>query len=129
MPRLHDPFANSLTNARGLGAGRHAVSHWKLQRITAIANLPLVIWLILSLLHLKGASHDVFITWLAHPIHAILMILFVLSAFLHASLGAQVVIEDYVHCKFMLIAKLVGQKLFFIALAVACLFSILKIAL
>lgn len=118
-----------LARARGLGSAKEGTDHWMAQRVTAIANIPLMIWLIFSVVNLKGASHDEFTTWLAHPINAILMILVVISTFYHAKLGTQVVVEDYIHHEGFKMFKLIGQKLFFYAAAVACIFSVLKIAL
>lgn len=117
-----------LARARGLGSARDGVEHWWMQRITAIANIPLVTWFVYSVVHLKGASYEAFTSWLALPVNAILMIFVVISVFYHAKLGAQVIVEDYVHNEGLKMIKLVGQKLFFFGAAVACIFSILKIA-
>lgn len=118
-----------IARARGLGSAKEGSNHWMAQRITAIANIPLVIWLVYSVVALRGASHAEFTSWLAHPLNAILMILFIISVFYHAKLGARVVTEDYVHHEGLKFVKLIGQKLFFVGLGVACIFSILKIAL
>lgn len=118
-----------LGRARGLGSAKEGTDHWFAQRITAIANLPLMIWLIYSVVSLQGASHYEFTSWLSQPINAILMILTIISVFYHAKLGAQVVTEDYIHCEAMKTVKLIGQKLAFYGLAIACIFSVLKIAL
>ncbi len=118
-----------LGRARGLGSAGHGSDHWMKQRVTAIANIPLVLWLVFSIVSLKGASYKEFTSWLSEPLNAILMILFILSTFYHAKLGSQVVTEDYIHNEGLKIFKLIGQKLFFFGLGVACIFSILKIAL
>lgn len=118
-----------LGRARGLGSAKEGVEHWYAQRITAIANIPLILWLVYSVVDLRGASHAEFTSWLAEPLNAILMILTVISVFYHAKLGAQVITEDYIHCEAMKMAKLIGQKLVLFGLAVACIFSVLKIAL
>lgn len=118
-----------LARARGYGSVNEGSKHWFHQRVTAIANIPLVLWLIYSVLKLQGADYQTFTTWLAHPVNAVLMILFILSIFYHAVLGTQVVVEDYIHTEWFKIAKLIGIKLFFTAAAIACIFSILKIAL
>lgn len=118
-----------LARARGLGSAKEGTDHWMMQRVTAIANVPLMIWLVYSIIALKGSSHTDFTAWLAHPVNAILMILVVISTFYHAKLGSQVVIEDYIHHEGFKMFKLIGQKLFFFAMAVACIFSVLKIAL
>ena len=118
-----------LARARGLGSAKEGTDHWFAQRVTAIANIPLMLWLVYSVVDLKGASQDAFTTWLSHPVNAILMTLVIISTFYHAKLGSQVVTEDYIHHEGFKMVKLIGQKLFFFGAAVACIFSILKIAL
>lgn len=118
-----------LARARGLGSAKEGTDHWFMQRVTAISNIPLMLWLVYSIVDLKGVSHAEFTAWLAHPVNAILMTLVVISTFYHAKLGSQVVVEDYIHHEGFKMLKLIGMKLFFFAAAVACIFSILKIAL
>tara|TARA_B100002019_G_C21184351_1_gene555390 strand:+ start:82 stop:477 length:396 start_codon:yes stop_codon:yes gene_type:complete len=117
-----------MARVSGLGSAKSGTSHWIYQRLTSIANLPLVIWLIWSICTHDFTDYTVFTGWLAEPINSILMILLVISSFYHAVLGSQVIIEDYVHNEGFKILKLVGQRLLYFAFAVACLFSILKIA-
>jgi len=118
-----------LARARGLGSAKEGSDHWMKQRITAIANLPLMIWFVYSVVDLRGSSHAEFTSWLAEPLNAILAILMIISVFYHAVLGSQVIVEDYIHSEWFKTLKLIGTKLFFFGLAVACIFSILKIAL
>jgi succinate dehydrogenase / fumarate reductase membrane anchor subunit len=118
-----------LARARGLGSARDGVHHWLMQRITAMANIPLMIWLIYSVVDLGGAGYAEVSFWLSQPLNAILMILAVLSVFYHAALGSQVIAEDYIHHEGLKILKVIGMKLTLTALAVACIFSILKVAL
>ena len=124
--RIETPLAR----ANGLGSAHHASGHWMHQRITAIANIPLMLWLVGSMVGLTkaGFSYGLFTIWLAMPINSILMVLAVISVFYHAALGLTVVTEDYVHHEGLKMAKLIGIKLFFIAGAVACIFSVLKIS-
>ncbi len=128
MLKNKDPYVSPLKKAKGLGSSHEGVDHWLMQKITAIASVPLVLWLICSIIGLQGASHAEFTQWLAKPPHAILMILLVISAMLHAKLGMQTITEDYISNEGFKMFKLIGQKLFFFALGVACIFSILKIA-
>ena len=121
-------FRSDLAKAKNHGSAKHGSSHWMAQRVTAVALIPLFVWFIYSVVHLVGASHGEFTTWLAHPINAIITILFVISTFYHAVLGAQVITEDYIHGECFKTIKIVGQKLFFFAFGIACIFSILKIA-
>lgn len=120
---------SDIAHARGLGSAKDGVPHWIAQRVTAIALLPLVIWIVYSFLQMAGSGHEEFVGWLSQPVNAVLMILFIIAAFYHSVLGNQVIIEDYIHHEGFKIFKLVGQKLFFTALGMACIFSILKIAL
>ena len=117
-----------LARARGLGSAKEGAEHWIEQRVTSISSLFLVLWFAWSLAHLDVASFAAVSAWLAQPENAILLILLTFSAFYHATLGVQVIIEDYVHCEGMKVVKLIAQKLFFIAMGVASLFSIMKIA-
>lgn len=125
MSDLKSPLAK----ARGLGSAHDGVHHWIHQRITALALIPLTIWFVYSIVALIGVPHHVFTQWLSQPINAILMILVVIAIFYHAALGCQVVAEDYIHCKASKLATLIGLKLFFLAAGIACVFSILKVAL
>ena len=77
-----------LARARGLGSAKEGAEHWMSQRITAIANIPLVIWFVFSVVSLRGANHAEFTSWLAEPVNAVLAILFIISTFYHAVLGS-----------------------------------------
>lgn len=87
-----------LKHARGLGAAKTGVSHWWMQRVTAIALVPLSLYFLYSLLTMMtGQDEDHLAGWLAQPHAAMLMVLFIIALFVHAKLGVQVIIEDYVH--------------------------------
>ena len=124
----NDQFEAPLKTAKGLGSAHEGVDHWLKQKITALANVPLIIWFIWSIIGLQGATHAQFSAWLAQPINAILMILLIISVCIHAKLGSQVITEDYISNECFKNFKLIGQKLFFFAIAVACIFSVLKIS-
>lgn len=121
-------FADPLKTAKGMGSAHEGVDHWMKQKITALANIPLILWLVWSIAGLQGATYTQFTNWLAQPINTILMILLIISVCLHAKLGAQVIVEDYVSNKALRTAKLIAHKMLFFAIAVACIFSVLKIA-
>lgn len=92
--------------ARGLGAAGHGAGHWQAQRVSAIALIPLALWLVAALAGGAAADHAALTVWLSAPINAILMVLLLLAAFHHAALGLQVVAEDYIHsrARFVVIA-------------------------
>ena len=94
---------------RGLGSAHHGAHHWIVARITAISNLILMTWLLVSFLLRDDYSYASVAGWLSSPIAAVPMILLVVSTFYHAKLGLQVLIEDYIHepgSKFALLAAL-----------------------
>lgn len=99
----------SIGRVRGLGTAHEGAHHWLFHRFTAISNLVLMSWLIVSLLLLGDYSYGSVSAWLAQPISAVAMILLVISLFWHARIGLQVAIEDYVHnsgTKFALLTAL-----------------------
>jgi succinate dehydrogenase / fumarate reductase membrane anchor subunit len=98
------------------------------QRITALALVPLTVWLVYSIVSLRGVPHGEFITWMQNPLNAVLLIFFTIAGFYHAALGIQVIIEDYIRCKCAKMALIIGQNLFFLGGAIACIYAILRIA-
>ncbi|MDJ0641640.1 MAG: succinate dehydrogenase, hydrophobic membrane anchor protein [Erythrobacter sp.] len=99
----------SIGKVRGLGSAQDGAHHWLVQRFTAIGNLVLMSWLLVSFIGLGDLSHSTVSAWIAKPIPATAMILLVVSLFWHARLGLQVLIEDYIHdggSKFALLAAL-----------------------
>jgi succinate dehydrogenase / fumarate reductase membrane anchor subunit len=117
-----------LGRVRGLGSAKDGVALWWAQRITAVALLPLLLWLAAALAASAGMDHAAATAWLSNPVSALLMILLIAAGFHHAQLGLQVVIEDYVHAEWLKITSIMLVKLAAVALAVAGVFSVLKIA-
>jgi succinate dehydrogenase / fumarate reductase membrane anchor subunit len=118
---------SSLGRALGLGPAKEGVEHWWIQRVTAVALVPLTLWLAMSIVALAGRGHDAFIAWLSAPPATIAMVLLLIALFYHMALGLQVVIEDYVHSGAK-IALLVAIRLGCLALAVAGILATLRIA-
>jgi succinate dehydrogenase / fumarate reductase membrane anchor subunit len=83
--------------AAGLGSSKSGFGHWWVERVTAVALLPLSVWFAASLIAHAGSDYETFIHWLGTPINAVFMILLLVVLFWHAALGLQVVIEDYIH--------------------------------
>jgi succinate dehydrogenase / fumarate reductase membrane anchor subunit len=75
---------------------RHATRHWRNQRVTAIALLPLGLWFLLTLLSLPDLGHATVSAWIAQPAQAVMLLLFAWCALWHSAQGVQVVVEDYV---------------------------------
>jgi succinate dehydrogenase / fumarate reductase membrane anchor subunit len=87
----------SIGRVRGLGSAHEGAHHWLLQRFTAIGNLVLVLFLLVSFLLLPAYDYGTVTGWLSSPIAAAALILLIASTFWHARLGLQVLIEDYIH--------------------------------
>ena len=113
---------------RGLGSAKSGLHHWWMQRVTALALIPLTLWFVASVISLAGAGHAETEAWLGSPVVAVLMISLVIATFYHAALGLQVVIEDYIHHEGVKLALLLGVKLVAFLLAITALFAVLKLA-
>ena len=118
-----------LSKAVGLGSAKHGFSHWWWQRVTAIALVPLSLWFVFSVLSLIGSTHADAAAWLSSPINATIMLLFVLTALFHAQTGLQVVIEDYIHTKWINLSLLLLVKFASVIMAVLAIISVLKVVL
>src|SRR5690606_5979046 len=79
-----------LGRVRGLGSAKEGSHHWWMQRVTAVALVPLTLWFVASLLCLAGADHAPAADWLASPLTAVLMLLLIVATFHHLQLGVQV---------------------------------------
>lgn len=117
-----------LGKVRGLGSARHGAGHWTLSRITAVGNLTLMVWLIVSLLTNDLSDFAGLTRWLGSPAAAVPMILLVVCALTHLRLGLQVLIEDYVHGEALKLASLLLLTFFVYGAGATALFSIAKIA-
>lgn len=118
-----------LSRARGLGSARTGTEHWWLQRVTAIANIPLILFMIGFVVAHLGASRAELVASIHHPIIAILLALAFLSVLWHMRLGMQVVIEDYVHKPSLKLTALLFNTFFTLILGVAALYAIVTMAL
>jgi succinate dehydrogenase / fumarate reductase membrane anchor subunit len=112
----------------GLGSAKSGTEHWWVQRVTAIAGIPLVIFLIAFILTHIGASRAEMVASLSNPIVAILMALTVITLLWHMKLGVQVIIEDYVHTPATKFAALLLNSFFTAVMGVAALYAILKMS-
>jgi len=117
-----------LGRVRGLGSAKEGAHHWWHQRVTAAANLFLMLWLLISIARQPAYDYGALHAWLASAWVAIPMILLVVSVFYHFRLGLQVLIEDYVHSE-LRIGLMLLLTFFTVTTAGIAIFAILKIAL
>jgi len=121
--------ATPLKRVRGLGAAHRGTETFWRQRVTAIANIPLVIFLVLSIISHIGASYTQVKAYLAQPIVAVLMLALILSAAIHMRIGLKEIIEDYVHSEYCKVAALLLVTFFAGVVGIACILAIVKISL
>ena len=117
-----------LGRVRGLGSAKTGTDHFWVQRVTAVALVPLTLWFVYALLSLAGADYATVSAWLRSPVNAVLMLALIVATFHHMQLGLQVVIEDYIHGEGIKIASLMIMKGGSLLLAVAAAFAVLKVA-
>ena len=112
----------------GLGSAKAGTEHWWMQRVTAVAGIPLTVFLIGFILTHIGASRAEVAASLQNPLVAILLALTLINMLWHMRLGMQVIVEDYVHTPFIKIPVLLLNTFFTAAMGVAALYAILKMS-
>ena len=96
MSRYQSPLAK----AKGLGSAKDGVHHWWMQRLTALALIPLVLWFTVCALKIVlGNDVIILLQMLNSPIQLILFVLLLTIALYHGNLGMHEIIQDYVHCR------------------------------
>ena len=117
-----------LAKARGLGSAKEGSHHWWMQRLTAIALIPLCLWIGLALAALPGAGYAATVAWIGSPWNNVLLIALIIAVSYHTVLGLQVVIEDYVHIEWVKVGSIIGLKLLITFLALASVIATIRIA-
>lgn len=118
-----------LGRARGLGSAKEGVHHWWMQRVTAVALIPLTLFLLFHIDSIVSADYAAVTEWMSGIDIAIALMLFIVASFYHATLGIQVIIEDYVHGEGAKIALFLLNKIFFFFAGFAAVFAVIKINL
>ena len=122
-------FRTPINEVRGLGSAKDGTHHWWLQRVTAVALVPLSLWLVASLVSLVDADYQSVVIWVRSPVVTVLLICLIGALFHHAQLGLQVVLEDYVHAEWLKITSIVSMKFTALVLGLASVFAVLKVSL
>ncbi len=122
-------YRTALYGVRGLGSAKDGTHHWWMQRLTAVALVPLMLWLAFALASLGSMDYASAATWLAAPLNTVLMLASIVALFHHAQLGVQVVVEDYVHREAVKITALVLLKFITLLLGLASALAVLRVSL
>ena len=119
-----------LSRVRGLGSARDGTHHFILQRLSAMALIPLTLWFVASLIFfMLRASHANLVGWIKAPWHAELLILFFLFLFYHAYIGLHEVVVDYVHNPILKMTTVVLMQLIIMTMTTISVLAILRITL
>lgn len=117
-----------LARVRGFGAAKSGTGHFWLQRLTAIANIPLTIAAVIIMIMLLGRNQPAVAQILGSSTVAIIMLLFIASLMTHMRIGMQVVIEDYVHDEIAKLALLIANNFFVAIVGLTAVYGILKLS-
>jgi succinate dehydrogenase / fumarate reductase membrane anchor subunit len=124
----HARLRTPLGRVQGLGSAKEGADHFWLQRLTGVANIILVCFLIGLFVNLIGADHATVRRTLANPLVSIMLLLLILSGAQHMRIGMQVIIEDYVHGEGAKISLLILNTFFAIAIALTSVYAVLKLS-
>lgn len=118
-----------LSRVQGLGSAKDGTAHWWAQRVTAVALIPLTLWLAFSLMTLPALDYDTVRLWLSVPVTGFLAVLLVVVTGYHSYLGTTVIVEDYVHSTGMKVLTLTTLKFLYVLCGGAGAFAILRVVL
>ena len=119
----------ALRRVRHLGSARTGLQEWRVQRLTALALIPLGLYFVVSMVWLATADQATAASWLSAPVPALLTILFLVAIFAHAVVGVRSVLDDYVHTRARHLAAGLLLRGAVIVLAGASVLAVLKLFL
>ena len=118
-------LSTPLKRARGLGSAHSGTHHFWVQRLSALALIPLTVWFLIALVtRILGQDASSVQQWVHAPLVALALAALIIALFWHAKLGLQVIVEDYVHCEGKKIATLLVINLLVYGLGAAALLAI-----
>ncbi len=117
-----------LGRVRGRGSAKSGTGHFIGQRVSAVALMLIAPFLLIgAALHLQP-GFEAARAWVAHPVNAIALILFIFLSVYHMVIGMQVIVEDYIEKAGTKIGLLILNTFIGLALAVTGGFAVLYIA-
>ncbi|MGH6670770.1 MAG: succinate dehydrogenase, hydrophobic membrane anchor protein [Xanthobacteraceae bacterium] len=117
-----------LARVRGFGAARSGTGHFWVQRVTAVANVPLTCLAIVIIIMLLGRNQPAVAQILGSAPVAIIMLLFIISIMVHMRIGMQVIIEDYVHDDVAKLGLIIANNFFVAVVGLTAIYGILKLS-
>ena len=124
----HNSLRTPLGRVRHLGSAHHGTRVFWHQRLTAVANVPLTVAVIVVIIGLMGRNHAAVVQILGSTFVAITMLLFIVTSAYHMWLGMQVIIEDYVHDEGTKLILIMANTFFAVAVGLASAFAILMLS-
>ena len=118
-----------LRRVRQLGSAHDGLREWRLQRLTALALIPLGLYFAAAILWLAKSDQATATAWLSSPVTALLVILFMLAGLGHALVGLRSVLLDYVHTRARLVASALLVRAAAVIIAGASILAVLKLFL
>jgi succinate dehydrogenase / fumarate reductase membrane anchor subunit len=122
-------FRTPLKRVSGLGSAQSGTEHFWAQRVTGLANLVLLLFVLYSGVTLAGEPLSAVRDYFASPVAAALAVLFALSASYHMRIGMQVIIEDYIHAPASKLTLLLLNSFFAAVIALVSTIAIIKLSL
>lgn len=121
-------YRSPLSLAKGLGSAKEGTHHFWMQRVSAVALIPLIIWFCLSLAMMPEATYATVVEWMQSPFNAVMLILSIFASFWHLAMGLQVIQEDYISDNNIRMVSILVMKLLCFFFAALGIFSVIKIA-
>jgi len=118
-----------LRRVRYLGSARSGLREWRVQRLSATALVPLSLYAVVSLLRVVEAGRAEAAAWLGSPLGALLVLLLVAAATVHAIVGLRSILLDYVHSRRLLVASDLLVRAVAVLLVSAAVLAVLKLFL
>lgn len=88
------------TNIKRYGSTNSGSHHWIMQRLSALALIPVVLWLLFIIAKMVHDPVGYLPRIFMSPVNSIVAILLIVLSMYHGMLGIKVIIEDYVTCKY-----------------------------